>query len=218
MKSENQRNRMKKQNPMYDKDTALKSGKKHKRAVVIGDTEYDSVKSAALAYNTNNGIIQLWCKKGANRFGEKCRYKDEDQIVFQGKRFNKGGCRPLKYKGKHYETPKDLYEELGLSSTVVLRWLKIGFDPYGNPCRYDDDTRDLTFTIKRKAHHPVIVNGVHYRTFAEAAKANGVSAQTIADLTNHKYTNPKYICEYDNQQPSQGNTENSTLKGSETNG
>ena len=62
------------------------------------------------------------------------------------------------------------------------------------------------------------MNGVHYRTFAEAAKANGVSAQTIADLTNHKYTNPKYICEYDNQQPSQGNTENSTLKGSETNG
>ena len=218
MKSEQQRERMKTQNPMKDKEIALKSGRKHKRGVIIGNTEYDSVKAAAIAYNTYNETIQSWCRKGANRLGEKCRYKDEEQIIFQDKRFNKGGCRPLTYKGKHYETPKDLCEELGLSQSVILRWTKKGFDPYGNPCRYDDDTRELTFAIKRKAHHPVIVNGIHYRTFAEAARANGISAQTISDLANHKYTNPKYICEYDNQQPSQGKSDNSTLKGSETNG
>lgn len=207
MKSEKQRERMKKNNPMKNKSVALKNGCSHRRSVIIGDTGYASVKTAMLVYHVAFETIQTWCKKGINPYGEKCRYEDEEQVIFTDKRFNKGGCRPLTYKGVHYETPKDLYEELGLSQTVVLRWLKKGFDPYGNSCRYDDDTRELTFTVRKKAHHPVIVNGVHYKTFAEAGRANGISAQTIADLANHKYTNPKYICEYDNQQPSQGNTE-----------
>lgn len=218
MKSEKQRKRMKVQNPMKDKAVAMKNGCSHWRSVIIGDNGYASVKATMIAYNTSFETIQNWCRKGINPYGEKCRYEDEEQVEFVGKRFNKGGCRPLTYKGKHYEAVIDLANEMGLTSTVALRWLKFGFDPYGNPCRYDDDTRELTFTIKKKAHHPVIVNGVHYKTFAEAGRANGISAQMVADLTNHKYSNPKYICEYDNQQPIQGNTDKSTLKGSETNG
>ena len=207
MKSEKQRKRMKVQNPMKDKAVAMKNGCSHWRSVIIGDNGYASVKAAMIAYNTSFDTIQNWCKKGINPYGEKCRYENEEQVEYVGKRYNKGGCKPLTYKGKHYEAAIDLANEMGLTNTVIIRWLRFGFDPYGNPCRYDDDKRELTFTIKKKSRHPVIVNGFHYRTFSEAARANGVSAQTIADLANHKYTNPKYICEYDNQHPSQGNTE-----------
>ena len=218
MKSEKQRERMSSDNPMKNKKTAEKVGLKHRKAVVIGDIEYPSVTEAAKRLNTGTGIIKLWCNKGINSKGELCRYKDSEQVEFNGKRYNKGGCRALTYKGKHYETPKDLYDELGVNQSVVLRWLKLGFDPYGNPCRYDDDDRELVFEMKRKSHHPVIVNGVRYRTMAAAARANNVSAQWIADLANHKYTDKNLNCEYDNQQPSRENFDNSITEGSETNG
>lgn len=218
MKSEAQRKRMSEKNPMKNPETAKKVGLSKRKAVVIGNDEYESVTLAAKARNTDTGTIKGWCEKGINAYNEICRYKDSDQIKFTGKRYNKGGCREIQYKGIVYETPKDMAEELGLSVDQIYRWAKKGFDPYGNVCRYTDDKRELTFSIKPKAHHPVIVNGIHYKTIAESARANGVSAQTISDILNHKYVNTKFICEYDNQQPSQGNTNNSTLEGSETNG
>lgn len=200
MKSEKQRQRMSEKNPMKDKRISAKVNSRKRKAVIIDGKEYESVRAVCEAYGVSSQTIASWCKKGINASGEVCKYKDEEQAIFTDKRYNKGGCRPLTYKGKAYETPKDLADELGLKKGVVLRWVKNGFDAYGNPCRYNDDTRELTFEIKRKSHHAVVVNGVHYRTFAEAGRANGVSAQTIADLTNHKYSNPKFICEYDIQQ------------------
>lgn len=218
MKSKTQRKRMSEKNPMKNPECAKKVGLSRRKAVIIGNDEYESVTIAAKSRNTDTGTIKKWCEKGINGNHEICRYKDKEQVLFTGKRYNKGGCREINYKGVIYETPKDLATELNKPVDTIYYWAKQGFDPYGNICRYTDDNRELTFSIKPKAHHPVIVNGIHYKTIADAARANGVSAQTISDLLKHKYNSTRFVCEYDNQQPSQGNTDKSTLEGSTTNG
>lgn len=217
MKSEAQRKRMSKHNPMNNPDVSKKVASKKSRAVIIGDKEYSSIKEAANELNTYYDTIRNWCRKGINSKGEKCRFKDSEQVIFVGGRYNKGGCRSLTYLGKSYETPKDLADETGLNPSTILKWLKNGFDSKGNPCRYDDDNTQHFFKPNRFAPKAVIVNGVRYSTISEAAKANNVCVDTIRYLLKGVHKSNKLHCEYDNQQPSQGKSDNSTLEGSTTN-
>lgn len=76
--------------------------------MIINEKEYESVKAAMKEYGVAYGTIKKWCEKGINPSGEKCRYKDSTQAVFDGKRYNKGGCRPLLYRGETFESPIDL--------------------------------------------------------------------------------------------------------------
>ena len=218
MKSKAQRMRMSRENPMKNKEIAEHVNSQKRRPVIIGDTEYCSVKEAHEATGAAVDTIRNWCLKGINNDGELCRYKDSEQVVFSGKRYNKGGCKGFTYKGEHYESPVDLAEELRCNVSKLYHWLKKGFDPYGYPIRYDDDERELVFELKKGANYPVIVNGEHYPSISEASRSIGVSSQWLGDILKGKHKSTKYICEYDNQQPSQGNTGDSTLEGSTTNG
>ena len=218
MKAEAQRQRMSKENPMKNPDIAARVNKRKRRPVIIGDKEYSSVKEACDNLGVSNATIKNWCKKGISYNGELCRYKDEDQVVFTDKRYNKGTCKGMTYKGKHYETVIDLAEELNCNVTKLYHWLHKGFDNHGNPIRYDDDHRDLTYKLKTGMYYPVIVNGKHYPSLSAASRDLGVCSQWLGDILRGKHKSKKYICEYDNQQPSQGNSDNSTLEGSTTNG
>lgn len=218
MKSEHQRKRMSDNNPMKNHDVAVKVNSRKRKPVIIGNTEYCSVSQACKTLGVCGQTIKKWCKKGANPNGELCRYKNEKQIIFSGKRFNKGGCRSLMYNGKHYETPKDLAEEINVSVYKVYNWLRNGFDPYGFSIRYDDDDRTLAFELKKGASHPVIVNGVRYNSISDAGRNIGVSSQYLGDILKGKCKSNKYICRYDNQHPIHRNTDNSTVEGSTTNG
>lgn len=214
MKSESQRKRMTDNNPMKNSEISQKVSSQKQRAVIIGDTEYDSVKDACLALGVYHDTVALWCKKGINADGQLCRYKDSEQVVPSKGRYNKGGCRAMTYKGKHYESPIDLSRELGIPNNTVLGWLKRGFDSNGNVCRYDDDTRELTY---KPVNKPVIVNGTRYPSIKAARDALGVGRGVLEYYLKEPRKNAKYICEYDNQQPSRGNVDKSTSEGSTTN-
>ena len=220
MKSEKQRIRMSQNNPMKNKEVSQKVGMKNRRRVIIGDRVYNSVSEAKNAYNTCFETIRNWCKKGINPIGEICRYEDEEQVIFEGKRYNKGGCRELMYKGKIYESPIDLSKEIGVSNSTICNWTKRGFDPQGNICRYSDDKRNLTFVPNRNSElhsKPIIVNGVRYNSRKEAEEKLGLKPGYLAPYIKGIRKNNKYICKYDNQHPRQGKSDNSTLQGSTTN-
>lgn len=222
MKSECQRKRMSKHNPMKNRDTALKANSIKRRAVIIGDKKYDSVKSAMDAEKTSYSVIANWCKKGVNSRMEKCRFEDSEQIEFTDKRYNKCGCRALVFRGKYYETAKDLAEELSISVSAVLSWTRRGFTPHGEPCRYIDDDRILTYTNRHVVRNknkakPVILDGIHYNSVDDAHNATGIPKPTIYSYLQGRRKSKEHTCIYDNQQPSQGNTDNSTLEGSTTN-
>lgn len=217
MKSELQRKRMSDKNPMKNKAIAEKSNSQKRIPVVIGDKEFESIHDAIVELGTSWEAITNWCKKGINPNGEKCRYKDSEQVEFTGKRYNKGTCKGITYLGEHYETPIDLAEKLGCNVSKLYHWLANGFDHYGNPIRYDTDNRELSFVRRKGANHPVIVNGKKYPSISAASRDLNVSSQWLGDILKGKHTSPNYICKYDDQQPSRGNTDNSTPEGSTTN-
>lgn len=221
MKNEKQRLRMKNNNPMKNKETAQKVGDVHTKAVVIDQTEYPSIISASKALGVSQGTIIKWCRKGVDYNLKPCRYKDCEQIEYKGIRYNKGSCKPLTYKGKWYETAVDLAKELNLKPGTINGWAKKGFDPDGNSCRYEDDKEEHTFkrfVSGASLRKPIVVNGIQYPSKADAEKALGLSKGYLAPYIAGTRKNSKYICQYANQQPNQGNADESTLEGSTTNG
>ena len=219
MKDKLQRERMSNNNPMKNRDVVSKVAKKKSKPVIIGDKYFQSIKDAASEYKTYGDTISRWCKKGINKNGEQCRYADEEQILFNGVRYNKGGCKGMTYKSTHYESPIDLANEIHVSTSAIYSWLRRGYDTKGNYCRYDDDKRELHYEnpFKGKPPKPIIVNGVRYNSREEASEKLGIGRSALYSYLQGRRSNPKYICTYDNQQPSQGNTDNSTLEGSTTN-
>lgn len=221
MKNEKQRKRMSVNNPMKNKEIAKKVNSKNCRPVIINGVEYKSVIDVCQKYNVSYATVNKWCEKGINNLFEPCRYKDEEQVVFVGKRYNKGGSKSVIYNGKKYESPIDLSIELSISKFVVYRWCKKGFDDNGSPCRYADDKRELTYQkyINGEQHKkPIVVNGVLYPSKADAEKALNIKTGGLAPYINGTRKNKKYICEYVNQQPSHTNTDKSSVEGSTTNG
>lgn len=221
MKHPEQRKRMSQNNPMKNPNITKVVAMKKSRKVIIGSIEYNSVKDAMNQYNVCYDTIASWCNKGINYYGEKCRFKDTEQVDFVDNRYNKGGCKSLTYNNKTYESAVDLANELNCSTSRVYSWLKRGFDINGNPCRYDDDDRELTYVNKykiRKRNAPIIINDIHYDSIADASEKLNISKGRIRGYLRGDYYNPNYICAYDNQQPSRGNSSKSTSEGSTTNG
>ncbi len=220
MKSKNQRDRMSKNNPMKNIDVRNKVSEYRQKKVIINNIEYKSVKTVCEKYNICWHTVKKWCEKGVNPYGEMCRYKNEKQNLPNCKRYNKGSCKKIIYKGKYYETPLDIAEELKISKHVVYRWAKNGFDDQGNFCRYVGDNRKLEykkFTNGEQNRKPIIVNGVMYESKIDAEKKLGLSKGYLAPYLNGTRKNNKFICKYVNQQPSCTNSDKSSAEGSTTN-
>lgn len=220
MKSKAQRERMIQHNPMKRKEISEKVNSPKRKPVIIGEKEHQSVKAAALYYKVSEQTVIEWCRKGINCNFEKCRYKGEPQNEYNFRRYNKGGSKPLIYKGKIYEAAIDLARELSISNNTVCRWAKNGFDPDGNECRFVDDHTEHVYKkhINGEASRKAIyVNGVLYQSKADAERRLGLCKGYLAPYIAGTRKNNKYICEYADQQPSRGNTDNSTPEGSETN-
>ena len=220
MKSEAQRKRMSEKNPMKDKKIREYVSSKKRRSVIINRKQYESVKSVMEEYGVSHETVKKWCEKGINPNGEVCKYADSKQVVFNGKRYNIGGCRPLIYIGEVYESPIDLAKVLGAHNSTVCKWAKKGFDPNGNECRYIDDEERHTYKkyVNGESNKkPIWVNGILYSSKSEAEKQLGLSKGYLAPYIAGTRKNKKYICVYDNQQPSQMKSDNSNLEGSETN-
>lgn len=223
MKQDKQRERMSINNPMKNKDVAMRVGKTKHKPVIIGNKRFETVFDAKEHYHVCYPTVKNWCKKGINPFGELCRYESEAQHYYKLTRYNSGGMKGVTYLGKHYEAAIDLAKATNHTQGTITSWCKRGFDPDGNPCRYDNDTRELTYEDARQKAHSnrpkrnIIVNGVKYASCEEACEKLGLKKSTLYTYLNGYRQSKKYICKYDNQQPSQRNSNNSTLEGSTTN-
>lgn len=77
MKSLEQKERMKLQNPMKDPKVANKVAEKNKRTVVINGQQFHGVQVAADALGVTDFTISRWCKRGYNSEYQPCYYLDE---------------------------------------------------------------------------------------------------------------------------------------------
>ena len=134
MKEEEQRERMRQNNPMHNKEIALKNGKKHKRAVIIDGVYYEGVIDAAQACGVRDVTVSAWCKRGYNTQGKPCRYADEEQKEYvlpkQGKGVIIDGT-------DYYPTVKEAALALGAKdSSPLCKALKQNKTYKGHKCEY----------------------------------------------------------------------------------
>ena len=199
MKSDVQRQRMSCSNPMKDSKTAIKANARFKQAVIIGNTEYESVKAVCEVYGVALATVKSWCIRGYDNKNNLCYYKGYPVEIYHNA--NNGQKRSVTYKGQHYTSSAELGRVLGIAQTTASRWCRQGHDSYGNICKYDDDTRDVLPAVRTKAI-PVIVNGVWYPNKESACRALNMSNYTLTTYLNNKRKDTQFICNYDNQQPS----------------
>lgn len=136
MKSEDQRERMRLNNPMKNPDVAKKNGQLHKRAVVINGKYFEGGVDAALELNVCTNTIIQWCKRGYDTYGNPCRYADEEQKSYT---FRKTCARQVQLGDKIYPSVKAAALSVGaLDSSPLCKALKTGRKYHGMECRYVD--------------------------------------------------------------------------------
>lgn len=214
MKADAQRQRMKENNPMKNPEIAMKANGKKRKPVVINGIEYASIKEASLALNVATSTISSWCVNGKNPQGILCHYKGQSPQVYNNT--NTGKAKQVQYLDKIYSSAAAAAKANNVSSATMTRWCRQQRDSKGNVCRYITDERPQQETISQRSKG-FFINDKYYSNKEEASRDLNLGVHTITSLLENKIQNDKYICRYDNQQPSQGSTDISTLEGSETN-
>ena len=79
MKSESQRERMVRHNPMSDPEIAEKTNSQKRRKVTIGDVTYNSIREAKETLNISYSNIITWTKRGITPTGEICTIEEQKQ-------------------------------------------------------------------------------------------------------------------------------------------
>lgn len=136
------------------------------------------------------------------------------------KKVGKSHRRQIKIGNILFETIKDASSFHSVTEHEIYKWLKDGYSPSGGKCFHTDGKiKNIKHPnrIKPTFKKPVIVNGKLFNTMRQACEYIGITPQTLRVWVKDGKIHKGYKCEYANQQPSQGNTDSSTLKGSTTN-
>ncbi len=212
MKAPEQRERMSKNNPMKNSDVAKRVGLKHRKPIFIGDKTYSFAKDAAQEHGVTESTIFSWAKNGKTSSGVHCGYAIKEEKNIPVEISKEELSHSIIYDGKEFYHSCDVAKYAGIKSTsTIIRWCKKGFSPDGVPCRFKDDKTEYIYEKPNKVHtnKSFYYNGKHYNSIEEACKDLHISYHVFCK----HYSG---LCKYDNQQPSQGNFDNSTLDGSET--
>lgn len=101
-----------------------------------------------------------------------------------------------------YPSIKAVKEHYNVSYDMVIRWCRDGVNDFGEQCKYANPEHAI---INKKQNHnakPVIIDGVRYNSCKEASEKLKIGKSTLYSYLRGEVKNPKYICTYDNQQPS----------------
>lgn len=135
MKSQEQKERMSKNNPMKNPKTVEKVVKTKLRPVIIEDKYFESIKSAGEYYNVFPTEIQCWCKRGYDRNKYPCRYADEKQKQFILKTTN---SKKVIVDNIKFNSVKEAANYLGVWSETLIRNIKNNKPCKGHICKYDN--------------------------------------------------------------------------------
>ena len=132
------------------------------------------------------------------------------------KKVSKANSKIVCYQGRE-TTCREIADSLHLHIATIQNWCKRGYDTQGESCYYKNEY--IVPNKKTTNSKPIIIDGEWFPSLRAGADFLGVkdtSPLCRALKTSHKYKG--HICEYANQQPSSTNSNNSSTKGSTTNG
>lgn len=130
--------------------------------------------------------------------------------------------KPVVINGEEYQSATIASKSLNVCVATIYAWCKRGYDTYGNECRYKNEHQKPVPHMKKT--HPkaatykaVRIDGIRFDTVKEGAEYIGVWSETLIKAIKASRKCKNHICEYDNQQPSHTNIDNSSMEGSTTN-
>lgn len=116
-----------------------------------------------------------------------------------------------------YQSFKEACEEFNVSEVTMANWCKRGHTSDGKKCSYVNEEKRHD-KIRRCTDRAVLVDDILFNTITDAAAYLDCASSNLgASLRKGKTIYKKHKIGYANQQPSQGNSDNSTLEGSTTN-
>lgn len=124
---------MQNNNPMKNKEIALKAGEKRKTAVIINGIYYNGLVDAAKVYGITPEGVAYWCKKGKNNKGEKCEYVNKNDTIV------KNSPKAVILDGIQYFSIRKAAEAINENPSCLARYLKLGKTEFkGHVCKYAD--------------------------------------------------------------------------------
>lgn len=127
--------------------------------------------------------------------------------------------RAVIINGIEYYSVAEAAKQLSKAESTIRNWCDKGQDTNGNICGYVDEIKaGIIRKVKIGNKKVIIVDGEYYfNSVTEAAQYIGCVPSSVSRALYKKTTIRGHKCEYANQQPSQGNSNTSTLEGSTTN-
>lgn len=132
MKREEQRQRMRENNPMKDPKIAEKVGKQGKRPIIVKGKRYDGTVDAARDLNITTQTVLTWLRRGFDSNNIPCRYEDEQQKDFTP--IKRG--RSVIIDDIEYRTGAEAAKALGVTPSAISYALKHNGICKGHKCRY----------------------------------------------------------------------------------
>lgn len=175
------------------------------------------------------GTTSWWTDEMRNIYSEKNVMKSENQRKrmsennpMKNKEISEKVIKKNKRKvcvgDKVYDGVIDVAREYGIRDTAVQYWIKRGYSSDFKPCYYHGENIPK---IKLRSHitnaKKVYIDGLLFETVKEAAKNINTDPSVLIRALKQNKPCKGHICKYDNQQPSQTNTDKSSLEGSTTN-
>lgn len=112
----------------------------------------------------------------------------------------------------------DVANKYKVTSNAITYWIERGYTPDHKPCYYygenEPKVKIRTHAVNMKA---VFVDDIRFDSVKEAAEYIGGKSTGLIEAIKHNRPYKGHMCKYDNQQPSQTKSDNSSLEGSETN-
>lgn len=139
MKSEKQRQRMKNNNPMSNKEFAIKTNAYKKRKICIGDKVYDGQVDVAKEYKVSGAAVDYWLRRGYSPEHLPCYYYGEaiPEVKIKNHITNN---KCVVMDGIKYNSLKEACNSIGVkNSSRLCKALKKGNTTYkGHEIRYDN--------------------------------------------------------------------------------
>lgn len=132
------------------------------------------------------------------------------------KQVAKSKSKIVVYNGEETST-KDLSKKFNVKVSTIQNWAKRGYSTDGTPCYYKGET--LPQQQKKTCSKAIFIDGQLFPSLRAAA--DFLNVKDTSPLCKALKNNKKYKgheCYYANQQPSNVNSNNSNVEGSETNG
>ena len=133
MKNEKHRERMRKHNPMKNKEIAAKSNSLKIKKVVIDGKVYENSQVASEKLNVHKYTIYNWCKRGYNTEGKACRYLENEQ---KDVKMRKTCSKMVFVDDINFDSVRKAAEYLNVWPETLIRNIKQNKPCKGHICRY----------------------------------------------------------------------------------